>query len=67
MTDKELVKQIITNSQLRMESIDVVDRNVKLPIGSGKIITVPGVRRCGKSTLLLLTIKQLLAGGVDRR
>ena len=67
MTDKELVKQIIANSQLRMESIDVVDRNVKLPIDSGKIITVPGVRRCGKSTLLLLTIKQLLAGGVDRR
>ena len=67
MTDKELVKQIITNSQLRMESIDVVDRNVKLPIDSGKIITVSGVRRCGKSTLLLLTIKQLLVRGVDRR
>ena len=67
MTDKELVKQLIVNSQVRLETIDSVERNMKLPISSGKIITVPGVRRCGKSTLLLLTIKQLLAKGVERK
>ena len=67
MTDKELVKQVIVNSQARLETINSVERNMKLPIDSGKIITVPGVRRCGKSTLLLLTIKQLLAKGIDRK
>lgn len=66
MNSKELVKQTIINNQERLEGINSVERNVVLPLKSGKIITVPGVRRCGKSTLLLLTIKQLLAKGVNR-
>lgn len=66
MTDKEIVKQMIVDNQERMGTHEHMERNVILPINSGKIITVPGVRRCGKSTLLLLTIERLLAQGVDR-
>ena len=36
------------------------------PIDRKKIITVPGVRRCGKSALLLLAINKLLSEGTSR-
>lgn len=67
MTDKEFVKQIIVNTQERFLTNHLVKRDVDLPINSGKIITVPGVRRCGKSALLMLTIGKLVASGTDRR
>lgn len=37
---------------------------MKLPINRKKIITVPGVRRCGKSTLMEIAINSLAEGGV---
>lgn len=46
---------------------DLIPRNQSLPINSGKIITIPGVRRCGKSSLMEIVINNLLSGGVDRR
>ena len=67
MTNKEIVKQIIVNAQKRLLTDQLVKRDVDLPINSGKIITVPGVRRCGKSALLMLTIEKLIATGTDRR
>ena len=67
MTDKELVKQIIVSNQERFRSQQLVRRNEELPIASGKIITVSGVRRCGKSAHLMLTIGRLLAAGIDKR
>ena len=39
-------------------------REVSLPLNSGKIITVTGVRRCGKSHLMYEGMKQLLKLGV---
>ena len=39
--------------------VEVYPRELMLPVDSNKIITVPGVRRCGKSSLFLLVINQL--------
>ena len=66
MKRKELLKQLIVTSQETL-SMEVEQRGVELPLHTGKIITVTGVRRCGKSCLFTLAIKQLLAEGVDRR
>lgn len=42
------------------------ERSLQLPLNKQRIVTVTGVRRCGKSSLLHLTIKRLLASGVDK-
>ena len=59
MGKKELLKQLIAGFQALLP-IEVCPRELTLPLDSGKIITVPGVRRCGKSSLFLLTINQLI-------
>lgn len=45
---------------------DLYDREQKLPVKSERIVTVTGVRRCGKSSLLRLAINQLLREGILR-
>ena len=40
---------------------------MELPIDSGQIITVPGVRRCGKSSLMMLAINRLIENGIDKK
>lgn len=42
------------------------DRALQLPINEQNIVTVTGVRRCGKSSLMGLTINRLLAAGVAK-
>lgn len=42
------------------------ERSLQLPLNKQRIVTVTGVRRCGKSSLLHLTINRLLASGVDK-
>ena len=41
-------------------------RNTQLPLDGNRIVTVTGIRRCGKSSLLGLTINRLLEKGVPR-
>ena len=41
-------------------------REVILPVDKEGIITVTGVRRCGKSSLLKLAVNQLIASGVEK-
>lgn len=65
MKTKELLKQLLVTFQNSLP-IDVLPRELALPIDSKKIITVPGVRRCGKSSLLLLVINQLLNKGTAK-
>ena len=60
MKKKELIKQLIAGFQNSLP-VEVLPREMELPIDSGKIITVPGVRRCGKSSLFMLVINQLIA------
>lgn len=46
--------------------LDLKARELELPIDKGNIVTVTGIRRCGKSSLLGLTINRLMQNGVSR-
>ena len=46
--------------------LDLQERATQLPLDEGRIVTVTGIRRCGKSSLLGLTINRLLKNGVPR-
>lgn len=43
----------------------VLERDVQLPINSGQMITITGIRRCGKSSMMKIVANKLLASGVD--
>lgn len=60
MKKKELLKQLIATFQNSLP-VKVYPRELVLPADSDKIITVPGVRRCGKSSLFMLVINRLLS------
>ena len=63
MIGKDLLKTIITDSQQRVMP-EVWERTLKIPSDSGKIITLAGVRRSGKTYHLFNLINQLKASGV---
>ena len=63
MTRKYLLKTIITDSQQRVIP-EVWERILKIPADSGKIITLTGVRRSGKTYHLFGLMNQLKSGGV---
>ena len=65
MSKKDIFKTLIAQKQTEMP-FSVIDRDVSLPIDGNEIITVPGVRRCGKSTLMEIAINRLLANGVRK-
>ncbi len=58
MRKKEQLKQIIRDFHLN-DNFDVKTRTVQAPIDTGKIITLIGVRRCGKTSILYDMINQL--------
>ncbi len=62
---KDIFKSLIA---LRQNEIpfNSIQRDVELPIDRAKIITIPGVRRCGKSTKMELTINRLIEQGVAK-
>jgi len=64
MTGKDLLKTIITDSQQRVVP-EVWERTLKIPTDSGKIITLAGVRRSGKTYHLFSLMNQLKAGGIS--
>ena len=61
---KDAIKSLIAIKQSEIP-FDVIERDVKLPINRKKIITVPGVRRCGKSTLM--EINNLIREGIPSK
>lgn len=63
MTGKDLLKTIITDSQSRVIP-EVWERMLKIPSDSGKIVTLAGVRRSGKTYHLFNLINQLNTQGV---
>ena len=65
MSKKDIFKTLIAQKQSEMP-FSVIDRDVSLPTDGNEIITVPGVRRCGKSTLMEIAINRLLANGVRK-
>ena len=65
MTEKDLLKTIIIDSQQRVIP-EVWERTLKIPTDSGKIITLTGVRRSGKTYHLFSLMNQLKANGVPK-
>lgn len=66
MTLKETIKSLIALKQQEIP-VPYIPREVELPVNVGKIITVVGVRRCGKSTLMELCIDRILKEGIKPR
>lgn len=62
---KDIIKALIALKQ-REIPFNVIDRDVCLPLDRKKIITIPGVRRCGKSTMMEIAINKLIEKGVAR-
>ncbi|MFN2343464.1 MAG: hypothetical protein ABR542_08915, partial [Desulfonatronovibrio sp.] len=58
MKKKEFIKQIIRTFHLQEEFL-VKHRDIDIPVSTGKIITIKGVRRCGKTSILLNTVNRL--------
>lgn len=64
MIKKEIFKEIIT--QFHTEPLrDIRNRDITIHINSGKIVTVSGVRRSGKTFILYDTIKRLINKGIN--
>ncbi len=63
---KDIIKEIIIQNQDK-DYEQIFERKLELPINSNKIISVSGVRRSGKTSLLFLTVKKLLTQGVDKK
>jgi len=66
MINKELIKELIVSFQLSLpKKITIRERIVRAD--TGKIAVYVGVRRCGKSNSMYLTINDLIKSGVDRK
>ena len=64
--DKIYIKNQIAMRQAEFPT-DLKKRENPLPVNAGKIVTVPGVRRCGKSSRMESVVNALLASGVERK
>lgn len=58
--------QSIIDLHQRELPLSLCGRDTRLPLDGNRIVTVTGIRRCGKSSLLGLTINRLLEQGVPR-
>lgn len=65
MKRKDVIQSLIAIKQMEIP-FNVIPRDLELPVDSGQIITVPGVRRCGKSSLMMLAINSLVQRGVEK-
>lgn len=64
--DKLYIKSQIAMRQQEFP-VDLISRENPLPVGIGKIVTIPGVRRCGKSSKMEMVVNKLLDEGIDRK
>jgi uncharacterized protein len=64
--DKETLKYVLAENTAR-ELPPAAPRTLQLPVDSGKVVTLVGIRRSGKTYLLYDTMRRLEAQGVDRR
>ena len=63
--DIEYLKTIIVMRQQEFP-VSLIERENPLPLDYKRIITVPGVRRCGKSSKMELVVNSLLAQGLTK-
>ena len=61
---KDTIKSLIVTKQKEIP-FPVMERDGKLPLNSQSIVTVVGVRRCGKSSRMQLTINALVEKGLS--
>ncbi|MDE6716859.1 MAG: ATP-binding protein, partial [Muribaculaceae bacterium] len=64
MKRKDIIQGIISTMQGELP-FPVLDRDLELPVNSGQMITVAGVRRSGKSYMLKIVANKLIDNGVD--
>lgn len=64
MKRKEVIQGVIQTMQQEIP-FPVLPRDMELPVRSGQIITVPGVRRCGKSSMMKIVANRLVESGVS--
>lgn len=65
MINKDVFKGLIALKQAEMP-FSAVPRDIRLPTDEDEIVTIPGVRRCGKSTIMELAVNDLLKSGVTK-
>lgn len=63
--DKAYIKSIIAMRQNEFP-VPLRERDNPLPVNSEKIVTMPGVRRCGKSSKMEIAVNHLLENGVSK-
>ena len=63
--NRDVFKGLIALKQSEMP-FSALPRDICLPIDGKEIVTVPGVRRCGKSTMMELAVNALLASGIPK-
>ena len=61
---KDTIKSLIVTKQNEIP-FPVKEREIELPLNSQSIVTVVGVRRCGKSSRMQLTINALVEKGLS--
>ena len=61
---KDTIKSLIVTKQKEIP-FPVKEREIELPLNSQSIVTVVGVRRCGKSSRMQLTINALVEKGLS--
>jgi predicted AAA+ superfamily ATPase len=59
------LKEIIVSNQNYLP-IEIKARSWEIPTNTGKIITIPGVRRSGKSSHFFITHNSLLQRGISK-
>ncbi len=64
--DRLYIKTQIAMRQVEFPT-DLKKRENPLPMRNGKIITIPGVRRCGKTSRMEMVVNDLLIEGIDRK
>lgn len=63
---KDVIKFLISKKQSEMP-FNIIERDIKIPTEENKIITIPGIRRCGKTTMMELAVNQLLKDGIIKK
>lgn len=63
---KEIIKEIIRDFHLE-DLPELFERDIEVSLSSGKIISLVGARRSGKTSFLFNTIEKLKKKGIDRK
>jgi hypothetical protein len=59
------LQRLMVRNRDVMQDMHLMERSVRLPTDSKQVVTVTGVRRCGKTSLLRHTANNLVYNGVD--